>query len=144
MSQSFVHIFHTKVIITLILVFLIAPVFVETVITVYRAVTAWLERDFRIGAAAGTDCRMHFARGTVSPVTKAASVSLLAGRSALGTAAGLVGKAPFSIELLLGSCKFKIRATFTAGQGFVLIHEDILLNFSLLNGDSLIFDLHHH
>jgi hypothetical protein len=82
---------------------------------------------------------MHFALGTRSPVTtttKAAAsvVSLLTGCPALGTTTGLIGKAPFSIEFLLGSREVKLRATVTAGQGFVLVHEDILLKISLLNG----------
>lgn len=106
---------------------LVAAVFTKTVEAVYRAVTAGLKRNLCFSAAAGTDCRMHFALGTGSPgATKAAAsvVSLLTGCPALGTATGLIGKAPFSIEFLLGSREVKLRATVTAGQGFVLIHEE--------------------
>jgi hypothetical protein len=99
---------------------LLTSVFAETVKAVNRAVTARLERDLCLNAAAGTDRRVHFTRGTGAP---ASVFSLLAGCPALWAAAGLVGKALLSVELLLGSSKFKIGATITAIQGFVLIHR---------------------
>lgn len=108
---------------------LIASIFIKTFKTIYRAISTGLKRHFRIYTTAGTDCRVHFARGTGSPAAKASfsAVSLLACGPALGTATRLVGKALFSIELLLGCCENKIQATVTAVQGFVLIHEEILL-----------------
>jgi len=110
----------------------LTSVFAETVEAVNRAVTAGLKRNFCFCAAAGANSRVHFTRGPVPTAAKASVAALLARCPALRTASGLIRKALFSIKLLLGNSKVKISATVTASQGFVLIHEDILLKISLL------------
>lgn len=98
-------------------------VLAEAVAAVDGTVLARTEGDLGFCSAGGAGRVEHFAL-LVSPATAAAAaiVLLLAGRPALGAAAGFIGEALFGEEVLFGGGENEFGAAVAAGEGFVLIH----------------------
>ena len=110
----------------------VTPVVAKTVTTVHRLGAVRLERNPCYLTAAVACGLIHWPVLTVIPRTAEPAtlftIAAVFARPPAGGASGrLICKALFSIELLLGCCENKIQATVTAVQGFVLIHEEILL-----------------
>ena len=94
----------------------------EAVAAVNGLVAARLEGNLRLLAAVGADRGEHLALRTGIAVGGAER------SAALRATARLVLEALLGVELLLGSREDELLAAVAANEGFVLIHNRILLN----------------
>ena len=100
----------------------------EAIAAVHGLVAARLEGNLSLLATVGADRSVHLALR--------AGIAILSAerRTALRAAARLVLEALLRIESLLGSSKHKFFAAVTASEGFVLIHNCILLKIFTFTG----------
>ena len=94
----------------------------KAIAAVHGLVATGLEGNLGFLAAVGADGREHLA------LRAGAAVLSAEGGTALRAAAGLVLEALLGVELLLGSREDELLAAIAANEGFVLIHNRILLN----------------
>lgn len=83
--------------------------------TIYRAVVAGRYRNFAFLAAVCTDSVVHCSGASLT-------AAVFTGIAAILAALRFVGKAFFSIELLLSGSKGKVLSAFGADKGFVFKH----------------------
>ena len=100
----------------------------EAIAAVHRLIAARLERNLGLLAAIRADRGEHLALRTSAAVLGAER------RTALRATARLVLEAFLRLESLLGSSEHKFLATVTASEGFVLIHNRILLKIFTFTG----------
>jgi len=89
----------------------------EACAAIYRAISAGLERNLSVLAAAVTDYIVHLTLATIC-----AAIGLTTSCTACGATAGLILEALVSIELLLRSGKNEFCVALTAYQSLVFEH----------------------
>lgn len=101
----------------------LAPDFSVAVAAVHRPAVSWLERYLRVLATRGADGRIHFPLPWIAVATPSTRTTalLFLGRSAFGTAFGLIGEALVGKELLLGSGEGETQVTLHALEGLVYV-----------------------
>ena len=105
---------------------LIAPARLETIAAINRLLTAGLERNHGVCAAAGADCRIHLPFGTaVESATAAVAIHtglLFAGGAAGRATSRFVGETLGCKKLLFTRSKSEFLVAFLTNFDFVLIH----------------------
>jgi hypothetical protein len=105
----------------------------EAVPAVNRPVPAGLEGDLGNCTASGAGGDMEFTPGT-GTLAETASVSLLAGGSAIRATAGFVGEPFLRKKLLFGNSKDKFAPTVPTGQSLVYKHKKTSSCYFAQNG----------
>ena len=100
----------------------------EAIAAIHRLVAARLEGNLGLLAAIRADRGEHFALRASAAVLGAER------RTALRATARLVLEAFLGVERLLGSSEHEFFAAVTASEGFVLIHDCILLKIFTFTG----------
>ena len=100
----------------------------EAVAAVHGLVAARLEGNLRLLAAISADRGVHLTLRTGVAVLSAER------RTALRATARLILEAFLRIESLLGSSEHEFFAAVTASEGFILIHNCILLKIFTFTG----------
>lgn len=100
----------------------------EAIAAIHRLVAARLEGNLGLLAAIRADRGEHFALRASATVLGAER------RTALRATARLVLEAFLGVERLLGSGEHEFFAAVTASEGFVLIHDCILLKIFTFTG----------